>query len=220
RADAFNKLMFALFGLYVWELVVTSPFDWSVIARKRTFRWPLVRLHVTHASHTVFYFLTRYTLLWALVGLYVRHHHTALYTFCQWAGNTAIASASTCLMMRTFAIWERRQIVVVPLTLISLGQWGLLYYAIFSVKAQWLPEAAVCVVTGASSQVLNVLYFYTMSFDAVVLVLSVVGLLGSTARSNIWNLLLKDGIIYFVVAFSANTVPAVCSTLIPSRRLS
>lgn len=67
------------------------------------------------------------------------------------------------LKSRSFAIWERKRIVVLPLTVVSVGQWGLLYYAIFSVKSKWVPEAAVCAVTGASSQVLNVLYFYSAS---------------------------------------------------------
>ena len=48
-----------------------------------------------------------------------------------------------------------------------------------------------------------------MSMDAIVLVLSTLGLLTSNARSNLWNLLLKDGILYFVITFSANTFPAV-----------
>lgn len=115
---------------------------------------------------------------------------------------------------------------MIPLIVISLGQWALLYYAIISVKSVWMPEVGACGVTGASSTVLNVIYFYSsfalllyrviwlmgcpaMSFDAIVLVLSVTGLLATNARSNIWNLLLRDGVLYFVVAFSANTVPAV-----------
>ncbi|EJD54260.1 hypothetical protein AURDEDRAFT_52313 [Auricularia subglabra TFB-10046 SS5] len=209
-ADAFGKLIFALFGLYFWEVLITSPFDWEVISRQRPFRLPLV----------LFYFLTRYSLFWALIGLMITINVSsevcpclALYTFCQWAGNTAIAGASTCLMLRTIAIWKRKMFMVVPLVALSLGQWALLYYAIISVKAVWVEEQGVCSVTGASSVVLNVIYFYTMSFDLIILIASTIGLLSLNARSGIWNLLFKDGILFFAVAFSANAVPAVLNVL-------
>ena len=48
-----------------------------------------------------------------------------------------------------------------------------------------------------------------MSFDFVVLVLTTIGLVMSPGRSSLWQLLFRQGIIYFLVAFIANTVPAV-----------
>jgi hypothetical protein len=39
--DVFSKIVFALFGVYVWELSVTSDFEWSLITGRRRFRWPL-----------------------------------------------------------------------------------------------------------------------------------------------------------------------------------
>lgn len=41
--DVFLKLVYALFGVYVWELFVTCDFEWSLLTRQRIFRWPLVR---------------------------------------------------------------------------------------------------------------------------------------------------------------------------------
>lgn len=40
---AFLKLTYTLFGAYVWELFMTCDFEWSLITRRRRFRWPLVR---------------------------------------------------------------------------------------------------------------------------------------------------------------------------------
>lgn len=48
-----------------------------------------------------------------------------------------------------------------------------------------------------------------MFTDLTVLVLTLVGLLITPGRSQLWKLLLGDGILYFLVAFLANTVPAV-----------
>lgn len=48
-----------------------------------------------------------------------------------------------------------------------------------------------------------------MFTDLTVLILTLVGLLITPGRSQLWKLLLGDGILYFLVAFLANTVPAV-----------
>jgi hypothetical protein len=47
-----------------------------------------------------------------------------------------------------------------------------------------------------------------MLFDLAVLVLTTIGLLMSANRSSLWQLLFRQGIIYFLVAFIANTLPA------------
>lgn len=49
-----------------------------------------------------------------------------------------------------------------------------------------------------------------MGIDLIVLILTLVGLLLTPGRSQLWKLLLGDGVLYFLVAFLANTIPAVC----------
>lgn len=50
-----------------------------------------------------------------------------------------------------------------------------------------------------------------MSFDLMVLVISTTGLLrtGGRQSSDLWKLLFRDGIVYFIVAFIGNAVAAV-----------
>lgn len=48
--DVFLKLIFSLFGVYIWELFMTWDFEWSLLSRRRTFRWPLVRVYVLSCS--------------------------------------------------------------------------------------------------------------------------------------------------------------------------
>ena len=38
----FDKLLFVLFGIYIWELTIQMNFEWSLITGRRSFRWPLV----------------------------------------------------------------------------------------------------------------------------------------------------------------------------------
>lgn len=42
--DVFSKLVFSLFGVYLWELFVTWDFEWCLLTGRRKFRWPLVSL--------------------------------------------------------------------------------------------------------------------------------------------------------------------------------
>ncbi|KZW03904.1 hypothetical protein EXIGLDRAFT_663273 [Exidia glandulosa HHB12029] len=207
-ADAFSKLMFALFGLYVWEMLTTMRFELSILNGSKRFQWPLV-----------FYFLLRYSLFFALLGLIItlsvrtQIDCQTLYTFIQWAGNTSIATASLCLMLRTIAVWERKLIVVLPLVALHLGQWAILLHSVVSVRATWVPAANTCVVTGNSPTMLNIVYFYTMSFDFVILCTTCMGLLMSSSRSSLWQLLFRDGIVYFLVTFCSNLVPATLNLL-------
>jgi hypothetical protein len=53
----------------------------------------------------------------------------ALFVFIQWAGNTTIGAATTLLLVRTIAVWDRSLYVIVPMLLLAAGQWGLLYYS-------------------------------------------------------------------------------------------
>ncbi len=41
-AVVLTNLIFVLFGLYVWEILITLDFEWSLISRTRKMSWPLV----------------------------------------------------------------------------------------------------------------------------------------------------------------------------------
>ncbi|KAG7448994.1 uncharacterized protein BT62DRAFT_888496 [Guyanagaster necrorhizus] len=206
----FQRLIFAIFGVCLWELFTTCGFEWSLITRRRQFRWPLV----------IFFFLSRYCILLAFIGLIISLSVTtqfpsqALYTFNGWAGNMTILCASTSLMLRTMALWERRKSVVIPLSLLCAAHWGLLYRTMFIVHAAWEETASACVVVQTSPGILNVTFFFTMGFDFVILCFTAVALISKhTARTDLWKLLFNDGLVYFLVTFSCNCIPAVLNIL-------
>ncbi|PBL02297.1 hypothetical protein ARMGADRAFT_249340 [Armillaria gallica] len=179
----FQRLIFAIFGVCLWELFTTCGFEWSLITRRRQFRWPLINCN-------------------------------ALYTFNGWAGNMTILCASTSLMLRTMALWERRKSVVIPLSLLCAAHWGLLYRTMFIVHAAWEETAGACVVVQTSPGILNVTFFFTMGFDFVILCFTAFALISKhTARTDLWKLLFNDGLVYFVVTFSCNCIPAVLNIL-------
>ncbi|KAF5393982.1 hypothetical protein D9757_000207 [Collybiopsis confluens] len=138
----------------------------------------------------------------------------ALYVFNSWAGNMTLLCSSTSLMLRTIALWERKRTVVIPLGVLCLAFWAILYRTMFIVQASWSDTQETCVVTSTSPGLLNVTFFFTMAFDFTILVYTFIALITKhTARTDLWKLLFQDGLVYFVVTFTANCIPAVFNVL-------
>jgi hypothetical protein len=182
-------------------------YDWEIVMGKRRRKWIML-----------LYFFCKWIMLFAVIAMVlVLNIDTpincqALYSFAEFTGNSAIGAASTLLMLRTIAIWTRNLWVTVPLVILSLGQWGILFHGMTIVRAGFSPEAHSCVVisTGDANNLnLNLLYLYTMFVDLVVLVLSTIGLLLTPGRSTLWKLLFKDGVVFFLMAFWSNAAATV-----------
>ncbi|GLB33590.1 hypothetical protein LshimejAT787_0104740 [Lyophyllum shimeji] len=138
----------------------------------------------------------------------------ALYTFNSWTGNMTILCASTSLMLRTVALWERQRPVIISLGLLCLAHWALLYRTMFIVKAAWDDEMGGCVLTSTSPSLLNITFFFTMGFDLIILIFTAIALLKKhSARTDLWKLLFHDGLVYFLISFSTNCIPAVLNVL-------
>jgi len=207
NALTFDRFMHCLLGVYAWEWALSLDFDWQYISGKKQFRWPLV-----------FYFLNRYCLLFALIGITIalnverRIECQVLYTFNSVFGQASIGLASINLSLRTIAIWSKRWFIVAPLVAIILGHWSLLLFGIH-VKAMWV-DGQGCVITGTSSRLLAITFIYTMIFDFIVLALTAFKLIfGATTRSPLVNLVFNDGLAYFFIAFLANVVATVFGLL-------
>ena len=91
----------------------------------------------------------------------------------------AILCASTSLMIRTYAysrtilraslndnnsnfriaIWERKLTVVIPLLILCLAHWGVLYHGIIIVRATWDAETGSCSVNQTNSAILKFTFF-------------------------------------------------------------
>lgn len=204
---AFERLMHALLGVYLWEWFTSLGFDWDYIRGKRTFRWPLI-----------FYFLNRYCLLFALIGIAIALNVTeevdcqALYTFNQVFGNASIGLASINLSLRTMAVWSQAWYIVAPLVLIIMGHWSLLLHGVL-LKAEWVGNA--CQITSTSNKMLAVSFIYSMVFDLTVLCLTAWKLVlnapssRAMGRSKLVVLIFGDGLIYFIIAFCANLLATI-----------
>ncbi|CAL1699326.1 unnamed protein product [Somion occarium] len=203
-AMAFDRLMHALLGLYIWEFVTSLGFDWEFITRKKKFRWPMI-----------FYFAGRYFLMFALIGIAIALNVTqpvdcqALYTYNQVFGNASIGLASINLSLRTMAVWSQSKYIVIPLVCIIIGHWSLLLHGIL-LKAQWVNGA--CVITNTDNKILAASFIYSMAFDFIVLVLTAFKLAvpaKSVKRSRLMTLIFGDGLIFFIIAFLSNLLATI-----------
>ncbi|KAG9035957.1 hypothetical protein FRB95_010165 [Tulasnella sp. JGI-2019a] len=209
EAVIYNKITIAFLGLFAWEVVVTSWFDWSVISRARAFKWPMI-----------LYWVSKYSMFLADVGVIVANNYTlelncqALFTFNALMGNIAIGAASSLLMLRTIAVWSRNKWVMWPIVVCALAQYGILLHGCVTVSASWSDVQGTCAVKSVPAINLKVLYLYTMCFDLGVLILTTIGLYRlpgrpGTSGNRLWALLFKDGLIFFLTAFGSNLVAVV-----------
>lgn len=204
----FTKTVYVLFGIYIWEICTTGKFELSIFLGRRKLAWPLI-----------FYFLCRYSMLFAFTGLIIfvnvstKIDCNALYIFTSIAGNLTISSASTSLMIRTMALWEWKRRAVLPMLALSFGQFVILIRTIMTVQASWNHHAGACVVVKTNHILLNLNYAYTMSFDFVILVMTLFVLRKRFRHEDLSGLLCRDGLTYFLITSTCNTVPAVLAAL-------
>lgn len=81
-------------------------------------------------------------------------------------GNAAVGGASTLLMLRVIAIWASKPFIVIPLAVLSAGQWAILLHGVTTVKVHYVASAGACVVTAAPQVFLQLLYIYSQSFES------------------------------------------------------
>lgn len=64
-------------------------------------------------------------------------------------------------MLRTVAVWNKKWAIIIPLALISAGQWGILLHGITTVKAHYDPLTNTCVVAQVDGLFLNLVYLWS-----------------------------------------------------------
>ena len=64
-------------------------------------------------------------------------------------------------MLRTFAVWNQNKFVVIPLVVLALGQWGIAFFTLTTVKAHYDVTAGACVVAGVRDVDLDMIYLYS-----------------------------------------------------------
>ncbi|KAI0784015.1 hypothetical protein C8Q75DRAFT_406595 [Abortiporus biennis] len=205
---ALTKMSYVICGVYFWEFVITLDFDWEYISGRRKFRWPMT-----------FYFLNRYAALIAYAVLVAVISATgpvncnALWKTCTIAGNLCVSFACANLSVRMMAIWEQNKFVAIPIGILNLGLFGVICSG-NQITSQWI-DGQGCVVTKTNHTILIVMYSWALALDSIVLALTVYRLMlsgsakGYKSHSQLVRLLVRDGVLYFLIAFVSNIVVVV-----------
>jgi len=84
----------------------------------------------------------------------------------------------------------------------------------FVIDAKWDTAISACSVTRIDKDFLEATFFFTMGFDAIILIATTTALYRhGGSRSGLWSLLFRDGLVYFLVTASCNSVPAILNVL-------
>ncbi|KAH8099902.1 hypothetical protein BXZ70DRAFT_225682 [Cristinia sonorae] len=206
-AAVFLKMQHCLAGIFFWEFVISLDFEWDFITGKKKLNWPMIP-----------YFGGRYITLFTFIGLLISLDVTteincqALYQFLVISGQMMIAFASMNLAIRTMAIWSQAKYIVIPLSLISAGHWGVVLSGTV-ISAQWVPGQG-CVATQTKNSQLMLTFIYSLCFDTIVFLLSAWKLaMPKHHRSQLVDLMFKDGLGYFLLVSILNIPAAVFAAL-------
>ncbi|EJD51610.1 hypothetical protein AURDEDRAFT_111723 [Auricularia subglabra TFB-10046 SS5] len=234
-ARAFEILTSICFGLYLWEFLVSFPFDWEHFTLRRPFRWTFC-----------IYFLARYLILLGLIAG-VRISNVLNPIDCDTWNHLVYASAHGCfvfssllLLMRVTAIAGRNMWLSLFLGTFYLGNVGTLVHGISllfmavhvpdlsrrsdggtwlrcstmlhsshehpQAKAVYIPQLFLCGAANTVASRINV--FTSFAFDLTCLITMLV-LLMRTHGGDLWTFLVAQGIMYFVVTAVSYLIPAI-----------
>ncbi|EIN09346.1 hypothetical protein PUNSTDRAFT_120595 [Punctularia strigosozonata HHB-11173 SS5] len=195
-------LSHALIGLYFWEVVNTMGFEWELLSRRTKFRWPMI-----------FYFAARYSMVAAMIGLLIGLDVNSRKLNCKalWEATDAFSQASVGfssinLALRVIAIWNQTRYIAGLFGVLILGQWFLIFRSL-PLTAVYVPDFG-CAATSVSKTFIAASYVYTMVVDTTILVLSVYKLGVSLRERNppLVKLLVRDGVVYFLIVVVFNVV--------------
>ncbi|KAI9567127.1 hypothetical protein HD554DRAFT_1026886 [Boletus coccyginus] len=206
-AVVYVNVSWLLFGIYIWEYFLTLRVEYAVIRGRLPVRWPLVP-----------YLVGRISLLISRALIVIELSASSESFACQpviaaiaITADIAIGTTSINLMIRTWVIWKNSRFVHLLLLLLALGHWTILVTGTATVKISWLN--GVCVTHFTQPGVTAGVYVYTVCYDLLVLVLSVVKLSYQPSKSPLKEHLRAQGILYFTVAAIANIPPMVFAFL-------
>jgi len=206
---ALSKMVNIFFGIYIWDFLCSFWFDWEFLSGKRKFKWPMLA-----------YFVCRYSMLASAISLIISIDGTGpmnchtLGKVSEIIGYVVINCASTNLALRTLALWRYDLRILIPIVLLQLGMLSVVFRG-GVVDIYWDPQLSSCVPTSTEHDKLTKLLpavILSMAVDLTVLPLTYYKLSNHLLRTPTIQMLLRDGLIYFIAMFIAHatTVIVIC----------
>ncbi|KAG2053950.1 hypothetical protein BDR06DRAFT_439378 [Suillus hirtellus] len=198
---------FLCLGMYMWEYAGSWQVELALIGKRIPPRWPLLP-----------YITGRILLLSSMVLICWLSSptpssvdcHSAFLAFA-FAGNASIGCSSLNLMLRPFVIWRAFRCIRIFLVLATVGHWIILLRVMVAFSVMKVNGSCGFMVIDHTD--MTTIFVYTMAYDILALVLTIIGLRNMPSSNALWKLLCKQGITYVLITCIANIIPAAVASL-------
>jgi len=194
---ALSKLWHTLAGLYIWEFVTTLDYEWSIIRRRRPYRWTIVIYSVTRVSALIDVILSL-----VLLNVTTEYNCRVEFIFQLIFVYLTASAASLLIVLRVIAIWNRNKFVIAIATGIWVINLGFLIHGVVQIRSARVPGAASCTVVNMLGLQLNAIM--TFIANIILLLLMLVGLLRlgyhESGVFGLGHLMWRQGLIWFFLA--------------------
>ncbi|KAI0044166.1 hypothetical protein FA95DRAFT_1608784 [Auriscalpium vulgare] len=202
---SFIKFLHLVDGIYIWEYFMSLDYEWSVLTGKRPYRWTIWIYSITRIGALM-------TVVMNLIGFNVTSEMNCQtwIVFQLMFAYVALVAASSLIVLRIAAIWNRNHFAVA----LAVATWstnvGFLLHDIITSRSVWNPTAASCTFVDTVHSRNNIIVTFTTDFVLCCIVIA--GLLRMRrlhGTTGIWSLLYKQGLIWLGLA----TVAMIPSTV-------
>lgn len=216
-AAAMKAILAACIGITFREQISMLSFDWSILSGKRSFRAPQVAYFV--AKLAWWGYVVSNAIPFFGPGPYdcqaLMHSIEAFMALITLASSFLLACRTVCVYQA-----DERRYVTWTLYLLAAGLAATWFAGISDVTATWLPQIkdvytnGTCVATEVKQRYFAK-YVMTIFFDAVVLVLTIIGVmrLCRSSGTRLGALLIDQGLVYFILTFLVNLLVTVFTIL-------
>lgn len=202
-------------GFFMADFVSTLSFDWSMLTGKRPRRWPHLAYFGTKYIW-ITYMITNLTVLWTVDELDCQ----LLMDFTELQMGLVVCFSSFLLACRTVCVFDgtARKVIIGVLIVFGAGLVAAWMQGVADVTSTWSTAAATPWNAGgctynAVKTTYWVKYVVTIAFDMLVLTLTSIGIIRMKSSSRIGDVLIKQGLIYFILTCAANLVVTVLTAL-------
>ncbi|KAI0278980.1 hypothetical protein BC826DRAFT_1113124 [Russula brevipes] len=202
---SFVKLLHTVAGLYIWEFVTTLDYEWSIFCGRRPYRWTIWIYSFTRVA-------TLIAVILAIVAFDAKLPHTcqAFVTTHGVFAYLALVTAQFLIVLRIFAIWNRRRVVVAT----SIGVWVtntvLLIQTVSRIRSETAsPDSC----TPKNIQITKINLISTLVTDVALLLIMLIGLLQLRVKGvgmlSLGQLLWNQGVVWLCIATATGALPVV-----------
>ncbi|KAH9044905.1 hypothetical protein EDB83DRAFT_2523561 [Lactarius deliciosus] len=199
---AFVKLIHVIDGIYIWEFICNLSFEWSLLRRRRQWRWTAA-LYIGCRMATIAQVLSD------LVGLNVTGQiNCKLWLiFVLVFGYAATSLALSLYALRSVAVWQRS----LPITLFSIAiiltNLGVWIRCVAEAQSQWVTLSQSCSWQGSHRTLLNNILL--LGTEVVLIVLMASGIYNHNPGRRAFKIMYREGLLWLFLAAAVQTVPVV-----------